>query len=228
MATTRLDNAVSNAGSLTLAFGAVSAGNDRVLIVMVGEEEGDQIHPDGCTYGDQSMTEIVQEIVPDTFGSITFYGLNEAGISAASGTTVTVSFPTTRSPNPGEIQIHAATYQDADQTTPWSKTISDGSSDPPNPITTVDVNADADTVVVSGVFFGDSGTTSWGADLTEQTDQNDASSASSMADAEISSAGNVDCEGTFSGGEANRISAASFQIGVAVGNPSGYWGLRVA
>ena len=200
MSITRLDAAAS-AAAATLAY-SISAGSDRLLVVSLSAE--DSVDPDvtAVDYGGQAMTEIRQELADaggGVVGYVTVWYLLEAGIAAAIGTTIT---PTYADPPTDEI-IHAASYAGVNQTTPVVEHQGDNSAtSTPNPFTTVDLVESSGNMIMAAGVIGEplpEGVASWQADLTEQTDQLDGSSASSMADRLATTEAEVQVELTWVG-----------------------------
>jgi hypothetical protein len=141
------------------------------------ENDGDR-DITGVTYGGQSMTEEVQDVVViggDNYSRCEIWSLNEAGIQAASGTTFVISY-VGGSPS-GETQA-AITFQGVDQSSPItaggtaSNTTLSGAT-----ITTGAFNVAAGGMAVSGAVHGSAGSynnTAWGGAWTEGSDQSPA------------------------------------------------------
>ncbi len=215
----RLDAATSVAAS-TLNY-SVSAGSNRVLIACFSWESNGQSQIDSATYGGQSMTQVFQQDTPDggySSGVACFYIL-DAGIGAASGTTITPTYSGTATDD--EI-IHAASYAGVDQTggattVPETHTAESNESTP-NPFTTIDITEASGNLVIAIVSGGNNTTAAWQADMTEQNDQADSSSFSSFADRLSTTNANVTIEGTVA--SQNRVSAGSAEF-VAASASSG-------
>lgn len=118
-----------SAGTTTLAFGAIGAGSNRVLIIWVDQEVSSPTNLT-VTFGDQTASLIDSVNVGDaTDNHLAGYLITEAQIAAASGTTITaVSAPTSTA-------IAARAYQDAEQVlatiqATWSENAVTGDSDP--------------------------------------------------------------------------------------------------
>lgn len=205
MSITRLDTAASAAAS-TLAF-SVSAGSDRLLVVVVTLEDNSAAVVDSIDYGGQAMVLVRTEIAnPGGIAAlVTVWYLLESGIAAASGTTITPSFSST----PDNVSIHAASYAGALQT---SGVVVEHKGDlttasTPNPLTTVDLNESSGHLILAAGITGEVATASWQSDLTEQTDEAETSSAGSMADRLSTTEGNVTIEVTWT--DQNRAAIIS-------------------
>jgi hypothetical protein len=210
----RLDDATSVAAS-TLNY-SVSAGSNRALVACFSWESNGQSQIDGATYGGESMTQIFQQDTPDggySSGAACFYIL-DAGIEAASGTTISPTYSGTSTDN--EI-IHAASYAGVDQTgggtTVLETHTAESNESTPNPFTTIDLTEASGNLVIAIVTGGNNTTASWQSDMTEQNDQADSSSFSSFADRLSDTNSNVTIEGTIA--SQNRASAGSAELAAA-------------
>ena len=164
----------------------------------------DSVDPDvtAIDYGGQALTKVRSEVAGPgggTVGYVAVWYLLEAGIAAAVGTTIT---PTYADPPTDEI-IHAASYAGVNQTSPVVEQQGDNSAtSTPNPFTTVDLVESSGNMIMAAGVIGEplpEGVASWQADLTEQTDQLDGSSASSMADRLSTTEAEVQVELTWVG-----------------------------
>jgi len=162
----------------------VGAGNNRLLIFEVGYEHGsgDLGNASTVTYGGQPLT-LITGVGVESSNSFAaraqLWYLDKVGISAASGNTFLVTWP---SGTPDVIAYGAATYQDVDQINPvvnFNSATVDGSS--PNPITAT-VNVVADGLSVAVAQCGNVGTYTWNNGWIEGVDQSPSSSANSAAD----------------------------------------------
>ena len=196
MAITRLGSATSSDSTGTHTH-AVPAGSDRMLVVCTGREVSGDSSATAVDYGGQAMVQAVQEntgISGFTFGSSNWY-LLETEIALASNTTITVTW----SLAPADQQIHAAAYGGVDQTggstTNPSNNSASSTASTPNPLIS-DVTEVVDGLVIATRGSGNNATHTWASDMTEQTDQADVSSGSSMADRLSTVGGNVNVEGT--------------------------------
>lgn len=215
MSITRLDVSASAVAS-TLAY-AVSAGSDRLLVVMVSAEWGGSSNenrvPDDVDYGGQPMVKARTELagVPSgTQSNASIWYLLDAGIAAAVGTTIT---PTWSNPlDVNEEIIQAASYEGAKQD---SGVVIEHKGDnvnagTPNPFTTVDlIESDGNLIVAQGQVGDDVGqSASWQADMTEQEDNNGTTMAASFADRLSTTEANVTIELTWAAAP-NRHSIVS-------------------
>ena len=219
MAVTRLDAAAS--GNTDGASYTISAGSDRLLVI------GHQVEND-ATPGDVTVTwggqSLIKQVIVTIGGAntltIILFTLDEAGIAAASGSTITFG-----GEQPGAFTWHAASYAGVDQTTPIPETNSDGIDDTtPNPLTGADIVAGDGAAVVALGGCGNATTAlSTSGDLTEQTDEQDVagSSTGSYADGLFASGQTVDVEFTWA--SQNRAAVASMELApvaaAAVSNP---------
>lgn len=214
MAITRLDAAVSVAAA-TQSF-SVSAGSDRMLVVGTGREFNGATTVTAVDYGGQAMVEAIESNSADagfSAGCSIWYIL-DAGIAAASGTTITPTY----SSAPADDMLHAASYEGVDQTggatTNPATAAAESNEATPNPLI-VDLTETNEGLVVAMQCCGNASTTSWNAAMTEQTDQVDASSNSSMADRLSITSANVDIEATSA--SQNRAGAASASFAPSTG-----------
>jgi len=224
MAVTRLDTAASVAAT-TQTF-SVSAGTDRMLVVCTGHEVSGQVTVDSVDYGGQAMVQAVQLSTPDTgFAQAeSIWYLLEAGIDAATDSVITPSW----SAAPDDTQIHAASYENVNQTgggsTLTATATAESNESTPNPLIS-DLTEDDEGVVVAVRGSGNASSFTWASDMTEQTDQIDASSGSSCADRLSTTGGNVNIEGTASSQNRGAQVAAAFAVAptgahTATGAPS--------
>lgn len=212
---TRLDAAAS-AAATTLAY-TVGAASNRGLIVGV-QTEGTQSGNFTCDYGGQTMQFLVQQTAGSgtTQQTVGLFWLNDAGIAAASGNVITPGNTGT----PGDLTIHARSYQDCVQTTP-TNTDSDTAEDATTPLANCDiVTSGADALVMSLGGMGNAGTAAWAAPMTEQTDLQDASSTGSFADDEVPSATTIACELTWTTPNRSAIVAVGVEHAGGAANPS--------
>jgi len=108
-----LDSIAAGSFQASLSY-TVSAGSDRVLLVSVTQEFNSNPGLPTVTYGGQAMTQIadLEETVSD-FNRLTIFFLDDAGITAASSTTIAVGGGV--SSNYG---IAAGSYENARQAVP--------------------------------------------------------------------------------------------------------------
>lgn len=189
-----LDTPTSTSDQTTHTF-AVSAGTNRCLIVGI-TQEGTTLGAPTVTYGGQSMVNVIDiEINPGTTSQrVTLFFLNDAGIVAASGTTISASNTVAAS-----VSIHAASYENAVQSTPTNTDSDSSTTATPNPLANCDiVTGAANAVVVALSGMGNSGTAAWATPLTERTDQQmNATATGSLADDEVPTATTIACECTW-------------------------------
>lgn len=106
---------IVSGGTLNTGTITVSSGTDRLLVVILGTEHSTIITHDSMTYGGESMTKIVDDGAGATHSvAISIWYLDEAGIVAASGTTVVPTF----SASPTQGVVFAGSLQDVNQSTP--------------------------------------------------------------------------------------------------------------
>ena len=214
MAITRLDTA-SSAAAATLSF-SVSAGTDRLLVVCCGDEFNGATSVTGVDYGGQAMTQAVQQHTADAGFSAgcSIWYLLDAGIAAASGSTITPTY----SSAPADEVLHAASYAGVDQTggatTNPATNSAETNAATPNPVI-VDLTETDEGLVIAVNHNGQQSSTTWNAAMTEQTDTIDASSHGSMADRLSTTSANVDIEPTNA--LQNRTAACSASFAPATG-----------
>ena len=207
---TRLDAAAS--GNVDNASYAVSAGVDRGLVIGY-QAEGD-ITPDSVsvTWGGEALTQIGTVFIDEgaTDQEVTLFLLLESAIAAAVGTTINFTGQV------ADFTFHAASYENVNQTG-GATTVPETNSDlttgaTPNPLTGSDIVAGDGAAVVALAGVGNATTATWGADLTEQTDQQDASptTAGSMADGLFATGQNVNVEATWA--SQNRAVVFAFEL----------------
>ena len=209
---TRLDAAAS-AAATTLAY-TVGAASNRALIVGV-QVEGTQSGNMTCDYGGQTMSFLIQETAGSaaTQQGVALFWANDTQIAAASGNTITPGNTGT----PGDITIHARSYQDCDQTTP-TNVDSDTAEDATTPLANCDIiTSGADAIAASLGGMGNAGTAVWASPMTEQTDLQDASSTGSFADDEVPSATTIACELTWTTPNRSAIVAVGIENAAAGG-----------
>lgn len=111
----------------------ISAGTQRCLFVVFAMENGDDTRDiTAMTYGGQAMTQVAQNNIGAGNGAfcgrLEVWRLNEAGIAAAAGTTISPTFTNATGYAALEYcdQFASAVYQYVDQTTPVGATITSG------------------------------------------------------------------------------------------------------
>lgn len=216
MAVSALDAASS--GNTDGASYTVSAGSNRLLVIGIQHEGNFTTDQVTVTWGGQSLTEGPVGYI-DAGGNdqeVQLFYLNEAGIAAASGSTISI---TNESAN---FTWHARSYQDVDQTTPVPETnnASTGSSTP-NPLTTSDIVAGDGSAVCALGGCGNATAASWGTDLTERTQQDDSGTTTttgSFADAFFATGQTVNVECTWT--SQNRAAVCAMEIAPAAAGPA--------
>jgi len=215
MAITRLD-ASNSVAAATLAY-AVSGGTARCLIVMCGCEHSVASSVTSVDYGGQAMVQAYSAVTADSgFSACTScWYLLDAGITAASGTTITPTYSVT----PSDEMICAASYENVDQTggatTVPDTATAESNEATPNPFTTIDLTEVSGGLIVASIACGNATTFAWQADMTEQEDLTDASSAMSFADRLSTTGANVTIEATVT--SQNRASAGSARFAELTG-----------
>lgn len=214
MAVSELDALGSTFDSATLTY-SVSAGSDRVLVVANIQQHDVQASLT-ADYGGQSMTQTV-EIFQEGGGfdiQITVWELDEAGIAAASDTTVTISGDEL---DTGSNHVVARSWQDVDQTTPIPETNTDSTASDVSPLTGADIVAGDGTAVMSFAVGNGATAASWGSDLTERLDSGASGGGerASVADEVFATGQTVECRCTFTNLN-NRAAQASIEIAPSV------------
>jgi len=213
MAVARLDASASAAAS-TLNY-TVSAGSDRCLIVCFGSEYNGSTSVTSVDYGGQAMVQAFSIQTADSgyAANTSCWYLLDAGITAASGNTITPTYSTT----PADEMITAASYTGVNQTggasTVLETATAESNESTPNPFTTIDLTEASGNLVVAAITCGNATTFTWAADMTEQEDLADASSAMSFADRLSTTNANVTIEATVA--SQNRASAGSAEFAAA-------------
>jgi hypothetical protein len=187
---------------------SVGAGSNRLLVFMVGYENGTDILVNSVSYGGQSLTRINGVAAgTTTFGRVELWYLNEAGIAAATGNTFSVAYG--GGATPADEHYGAVTYANVDQTSPvLDSAVNSTDASTPNPLTAT-VNVNANGYAVSAVFSGNTGAFAWGNGWLERVDQSLVSSNSSSADHAATADGTDTASATHSGPNRLAIVAAS-------------------
>jgi len=198
----------ASAAAATLAH-TVPAGTDRMLVASFGHEVSGRITVDSVDYGGQAMVEAVQSDTIDTGFSAgcSIWYLLEAGIDAASTNVITPTY----SAAPADEEIHAAAYENVNQTggatTNPATAEAETNESTPNPLI-LDLTETDEGMVAAVGCNGSANAYTWAAAMTERTDQADASSQSSYADRLSTTGANVDIEPSV-GGTQNRAAGCS-------------------
>lgn len=219
----RLDTPASNS-TTTLSF-TVSAGANRALIVCTGYEDFAAAREvTGVDYGGEAMEKIVDIDTADgtSFAGATMWFLDDAGITAASTSVITPTYDT----GPDNEMIHAASYENVDQTGgttsfPANATY-EQDEETPNPNTTIDLTEVSGGLILGFNSGGNTGTHLWQADMTEQTDEAASSSSSSLSDRKSITDANVTIECTISGAPPRHVGISVRLAFDAGGVPAGF------
>jgi thrombospondin type 3 repeat protein len=149
---------------LTVTAGA---GNDRLLVFMVGYENSTDTLVSTVKYGGQSLTRINGTVV-GAADRIELWYLNEAGIVAATNNTFVVTYG---GGTPGAQHFAAATIKNVNQSAPiLASNINSTNAATPNPLP-VSVSVTSDGLAVAAAIVGASGSFTWNNGWTEGTDQ---------------------------------------------------------
>jgi hypothetical protein len=156
----------------------VGAGNDRLLVFMVGYENGTDTLVSTVKYGGQTLTRI-NGVVVGSADRIELWYLKEAGIVAATNTTFVVTWGGAA---PSVPHYAATTIQNVDQTTPVvASAVNSTNASTPNPLP-IAVSVTSDGMAVAAAISGNTGSFTWNNGWTEGTDQSLTSSTSTSAD----------------------------------------------
>jgi hypothetical protein len=168
------------AGWTTGLTHTVGAGNDRLLVFMVGHEDNQDILVNSVTYGGRSLTRADGAIAgTNSRVRIEIWYLNESGIAAATNGFFAVTY---NGGTPGTQHFAAATFRNVDQTAPiFASSINATNATTPNPLPTP-VVVTSDGIAIAAAMNGNAGSFSWGNGWTEGTDQSISTSTSSSAD----------------------------------------------
>lgn len=212
----RLDAAAS--GNVNLANYAVGAGTNRALLIGYAAEGPITPGSVTVTWGTQALAEIGTVFV-EAGGNdleLTLFLLLEADIASASSTQINFSGQT---PN---FTFHIASFENVNQGG-GAATIPETNSDSttgatPNPLTGSDIVAGDGAAVVALAGVGNVTTAAWGADLTEQTEQDDDSPTmtGSLADGLFGTGQNVNVEATWTA--QNRAAVLAVELAPSPGN----------
>ena len=156
----------------------VGAGGNRLLMFMVGYENGSDSLISTVRYGGQSLTRINGTVV-GAFDRIELWYLKETGIVAATGNTFVVTYGGT---TPPPCTSPRRRSENVDQTTPvLASNVNSTNASTPNPLTT-SVSVTADGLAVAAAICGNTGSYTWNNGWTEGLDQSLSSSNSTAAD----------------------------------------------
>ena len=177
----------------------VSAGSNRLLVVAVGYENATDTGVSSVTYGTRSLTRITGTSATSSsvFNRTELWYLNDANISAASSTTIAVTWGNGA---PTDAMYAAATFANVEQGTPvGASNTSSTNAATPNPLTAA-VSVEPRGYSVAAVTCGNSGTYTWNNGWAAGTDQT-SSSTTEMATAsnDESTSGTDTASATHSG-----------------------------
>ncbi|REJ97104.1 MAG: hypothetical protein DWQ35_02475 [Planctomycetota bacterium] len=186
-----------------------TSGDDRLLIFTAGMEDGATETVTSVTYGGQALTEIIGQTTGSGFyGGAQIFYLDEAGISAATSNTFSVTWS-------GNVNVSfyaARMYENVDQTTPIRDSDQGNSpSSSPNPITTPAMTVVAGDYVVAAAQCGNQNSYTWNNSFTEGTDSGSGSAQHSTADKLITSSGTQVASATNGGPNRQVILGAVLQ-----------------
>ena len=188
----------------------VGSGNDRLLVFMVGYENGADVAVSSVKFGGQNLTRINGTVTgTTTVARIELWYLNESGIGAASGNAFVVTWGGTA---PTEPSYAAATFRNVNQVTPvFASAVNGTNAATPNPLP-VSIGVSADGMALAAAMSGNPGSFTWNNGWTEGTDQSLASSSSTSADHAAASNGTDSASATHSSQNRQVIVSASLSV----------------
>jgi hypothetical protein len=201
----------ARAGSWTTGLThTVGTGNDRLLVFMVGYENGTDVAISTVRYGGQNLTRINGVATGTTpIGRVELWYLKEAGITAATGNTFVLTYGGTA---PSEPSYAAATLRNVDQVAPiLASNVNAVNAATPNPLPT-SVSVTADGMALAAALSGNPGSFTWGNGWTEGTDQSLTTSNNSSADHAVVANGTDTASATHSAQNRQVIVAASVSV----------------
>jgi hypothetical protein len=189
------------------------AGANRLLVFMVGYENGSNVAISSVTYGGQSLIRINGTSVgTSSVVRVELWYLKETGIAAATNTTFVVNYGGAA---PSGKHFASATFQNVDQTAPiLASNINSTNAATPNPLPTT-VSKTADGMAVAGAISGNSGTFTWGNGWVEGIDQSvsgSSASSSTAADHAATTSGTDTASATSSSQNRQAIVAAFLSV----------------
>jgi hypothetical protein len=186
------------------------AGNDRLLVFMVGYENGTDPLVNAVSYGGQSLTRINGVAVGTTSRvRIELWYLKQAGIVAATNGTFVVTYG---GANPTSQHFAAATFRNIDQVAPiLASNVNSTNAATPNPLLT-SVGVTADGFAVAATFSGNTGSFTWNNGWTEGTDQSFSSSNSTSADHPATADGTDTASATHTNQNRRVVVAAALSV----------------
>jgi hypothetical protein len=227
MAVAALDSQGGNINVSTLSY-SVSAGTDRMLVVMtsINQFASSPTAPTGVTYGGQAMT--LQESTTCSKIEIGIWTLNDAGITAASSTTISVAGWS------GRRHLWAKSFSGVEQSTPAVNTATTGSNC--GTLTLGGLNGIADGIGVGLWCVEVSGGTNLTAtgdftrlsEFDSVTTSNDDSTTGFMQITTTDTTTKTMNVSSSAGGNAFSGCAIMLQPPIPFTGFAGYWGLRVA
>jgi hypothetical protein len=197
---------------------AVAAGNDRLLLFMVGLEDNQDITLNTVTFGGRPLTRINGTVVgAPSRVRIELWYLNEAGIVAATSSTFVVTYG---GGTPGTQHFASALYGNVSQAAPiLASAVNSTDAATPNPLPTA-IAVTADGIAVAAAISGNGGSFTWGNGWTEGADQTITTSNSSSADHPATANGTDTASATSSSQPRQAIVVASLSV-AAIGCTAG-------
>ena len=186
------------------------AGNDRLLVFMIGHEDNQDVLVNTVTYGGRSLTRVNGTVAGTSSRvRIELWYLNETGITAATNGTFVVTY---NGGTPNTQHFAAATFRNVDQSAPiLASSINATNAATPNPLPT-SVAVTADGIAVAAGMNGNSGSFGWNNGWTEGTDQSISTSNSSSADHPETANGTDTASATSSNQNRQAIVAISLAV----------------
>jgi len=188
----------------------VGAGDDRLLVFMLGHEDNQDILINAVSYGGRSLTRVNGRLAGTTSRvRIELWYLNETGIAAATNNTFVVTYG---GATPSSQHFAAATVRNVDQTSPvLASNINSTNAATPNPLPTP-ISVTADGMAVAAAMSGNAGSFAWGNGWTEGTDQTVLTSTSSAADHPTPAAGTDTASATHTNQNRQAIVVVSLSV----------------
>jgi len=150
------DSTVSMLGSWTSGLThTAESGSNRLLIFTAHVEEAGAINLNSVTYGGQSMTKVIDEIVGTTYQAyVVAYILDEADIAAATSDTFVPNWSTT----PDEVSYSSVFLSNVNQTTSVGATADNETASAfPDTITTSGLSTENGDMVIVAATCGNAG-----------------------------------------------------------------------
>lgn len=189
---------------------AAGTGANRLLVVVVGMEDTYNRTVSAITYGGRPMTQITTAAAGGNSGNpydrVSLYYLNEAGIAAASGSTISVTW----SGSVDDSHVAAAMFANVDQANPIRASVSlDVDASTPNPIVAPTLTVAASDLAVAAAICGNTGNYTWNNSFSEGTDHAGSTSQMSTGGRNITSGTSVTPSATHAGPNRQAIIAAT-------------------